>query len=46
MKTELRRLRDQFRNWYAALSIAEIVKNRALIQRIEALEQRLSAMVS
>lgn len=46
MKAELRRLRDQFREWYAALSITEIVSNRALIQRIEVLEQRLAAMVS
>lgn len=46
MKNELVRLRNQFREWYAILSITEIISNRALIQKIEGLEQRLSVMVS
>lgn len=46
MKGELRKLRDQFREWYATLSVTEIVGNRTLIQHIEVLDQRLSTMVS
>lgn len=37
-----RKLRDEFRKWYAALSLKEIVTNKVLIAEIEVLEQLLS----
>lgn len=45
MKSEFIQLRDQFREWYASLSIAEIVGNPKLIQKIEQLEKRIALMV-
>ncbi len=44
MKSEILNLRNLFREWYATLSVAEVVGNRKLTQRIEAVEQRFLAL--
>lgn len=46
MNSEIINLRNQFREWYATLSISELIVNRRLTQRIEILEKRLSALVA
>lgn len=46
MKSDLEKLRDQFRDWYATVSISEIVANAELVRKIESLERRLSVMVA
>jgi hypothetical protein len=45
MKNEILKLRDQFRDWYASISVTEIVFNEDLVLRIEKLEHRLSSIV-
>jgi hypothetical protein len=46
MRNEINQLREQFREWYATLSIVEIMTNEPLIQKIESLERRLTVLVS
>ncbi|NUN07187.1 MAG: hypothetical protein HUU57_15685 [Bdellovibrio sp.] len=38
----VKRLKEEFRKWYAALSLKEIVTNKVLIEEIEVLEKMLS----
>lgn len=45
MNKSIQILRMQFREWYSALSVEEILLNRVLIQKIECLERRLTSMV-
>lgn len=43
-KAVIFRLRDEFRNWYATLSISELVRNPKLTQQIEAFERLFKAV--
>ena len=46
VKSDLEKLRNQFRDWYATVSVSEIVANAELVRKIENLERRLSLMVA
>ena len=44
--TLLVELKDEFRRWYSALSIQEIMTNRDLISAVERIERSLTEAIS
>lgn len=37
--TRMQKIKEEFRRWYAALSVPEIMNNKNLIKEIEKMEQ-------
>jgi hypothetical protein len=44
MKSEFKSAREQFRDWYGALSIDELGTNMELIKKIERLDRRFKEL--
>ncbi len=45
IKLEIQKIRDDFREFYGRLPVEELVKNSALIHKIEKLEQQLRGLL-
>lgn len=42
--TRLEKIKEEFRRWYASLSVTEIMNNKKLIKEIEKMEQLFSTL--